>query len=63
MKLFKRKTPSYDFAKVCPKGAENSPEHHEIWHALLSTKVDKSAFFNPEKVDKSAYIKPWFDHP
>ena len=62
-KFVRSETPSCSFAKVCLKGVENSSEHHEIWHALLSTKVDKSAYFNPEKVDKSAYFKPWFDHP
>ena len=37
-KLVKRETPSYDFAKVFLKGGDNRSEHHEIWHALLSTK-------------------------
>ena len=36
--LVKRQTPSYNFDKVWLKGGENTSEHHEIWHALLSTK-------------------------
>ena len=26
------------FAKVCLKGGENTSQHHDIWHALLSAK-------------------------
>ena len=55
MKLFKRKTPSDDFAKVCFKGGENRFEHHESWHALLSTKWASNlrSNFNSEKLAKS----------
>ena len=62
-KFVRSETPSCNFAKVWCKGGENRSEHHKIWHALLSNKVDKSAYFNFEKVDKSVYFKPWFDHP
>ena len=34
--LVKSETPSFDFAKVWLKGGENSSEHHENFHALLS---------------------------
>ena len=53
--LVKRQIPSCSFAKVCLKRGENSSEHHDIWHALLSTKwSSKSTIkFNSEKLIKS----------
>ena len=35
--MVKSETPSFNFAKVWLKGGENSSEHHENFHALLST--------------------------
>ena len=37
-KLVKSETPSCSFIRVWLKGAENSSEHRESWHALLSSK-------------------------
>ena len=37
-KYVKSETPSYSFVRVWHKGAKNNSEHHESWHALLSSK-------------------------
>ena len=36
-KLVKSETPSCSFVRVWLKAAENSSEHRESWHALLSS--------------------------
>ena len=36
--LVESETLSCDFTKVWLKGGETSSEHHELWHALSSTK-------------------------
>ena len=37
-KYVKSEIPSYNFVMVWLKGAENNSEHHESWHAHLSSK-------------------------